>query len=642
VNVKTYKICLVDLGTGSSTALLPLSVGLLSSYISNEFNKSNLIKVEVDIKLFPPESEESFSALLNYDLIGFSTYVWNIENSLFLAKKIKEKNNAIKIVLGGYSIPKPGNGIQEFFHRYKFIDFLVHGEGEKSFYLLVNHLINKTEINDPLFPNAISGMINEKLVEALLGQDRIESLDDIPSPFLNGVFDKVLKDYGDKISGALWETDRGCPFACTFCDWGDSAVQKIKRYDIERLIEEINWMGANRIQYIFNCNANFGILFDRDLEIANHIANAKLKFGYPTFFTTNWTKNSHDKIIQIAKVLSNAGIQGDITLSLQSRNKLTLSAIKRVNLSDEKLIALKKEFHKELIPTYTELILPLPEETVKSIKETLGYLMNFEDHGYFIFYPCSILINTEMASTEYIEKYKIKTIKNIVPVARKLSSAMYVGEQDALVVETSTMNEKDWAEMWILTSFAMTLYNHRVIFYLMKYFALAQKTIKPLQFLEILLNLSREQGNEYPFLSELMNLFNNQIQLIRRGLGVTQVPQDSNELKLTAHECALVKIIFNKNSFYQEICKVLKLVLDKENFIEAVNILGINLALLPDYEPSFGSFNIGVLEKNIFNLTDNHRLTASIRSSGVQFGSKDEFMKSLVKGGRRVPLNQIN
>jgi hypothetical protein len=176
----------------------------------------------------------------------------------------------------------------------------------------------------------------------------------------------------------------------------------------------------------------------------------------------------------------------------------------------------------------------------------------------------------------------------------------------------------------------------------MKYLALAQKTIKPLQFLKILLNLSREQGNEYPFLYELMNLFNNQIQLIRRGLGVTQVPQDSNELKLTAHECALAKIIFNKNRFNQEICKVLKLVLDKKKFVEAVNILGINLALLPDYEPSFRSFNIGVLEKNIFNLTDNHRLTASIRSSGVQFGSKDEFMKSLVKGGRRVPLNQIN
>ena len=140
--MKPFKILLFDLGTGSTTALLPLGIGLLSSYIKSKFNTFNGPEVEINIKLFLPENDIEFNSLLNYDLIGFATYVWNIENSLFLAKKIKSANKSIKIVLGGYSIPKPGNGIKDFFDQHKYIDFLVHGEGEKSFYLLLVKILH--------------------------------------------------------------------------------------------------------------------------------------------------------------------------------------------------------------------------------------------------------------------------------------------------------------------------------------------------------------------------------------------------------------------------------------------------------------------------------------------------------------------
>jgi hypothetical protein len=139
-----------------------------------------------------------------------------------------------------------------------------------------------------------------------------------------------------------------------------------------------------------------------------------------------------------------------------------------------------------------------------------------------------------------------------------------------------------------------------------------------------------------------MTIFENQIDFIKKGLGVTQIPLNSGELKLTAHECALIRIIFNKDQFYQEICKVLYCYLDKKSYIEAVNILDINLAMLPDYEPSVKSFDISVLEKNIFNITNYNKASTLITSKGSLHSNKDEFMKSLVKGGRRVSLNQLN
>ena len=91
-----------------------------------------------------------------------------------------------------------------------------------------------------------------------------------------------------------------------------------------------------------------------------HPDDVKEKYGFPKYFTTNWLKNSHEKIINIARILQSAGITTDITLSVQSLNERTLEIIKRKNLTDEKMFLLKKIFHDEKIPTYTELILPFP------------------------------------------------------------------------------------------------------------------------------------------------------------------------------------------------------------------------------------------------------------------------------------------
>ena len=107
--------------------------------------------------------------------------------------------------------------------------------------------------------------------------ERIQNLDDLPSLFLNGVFDQMIKQYGSGITGALWESNRGCPYSCTFCDWGNSDVSKVKKFDMDRLYQEINWISNNGFYYIFLADANFGIFRQRDLEIAGWIADLNQK-----------------------------------------------------------------------------------------------------------------------------------------------------------------------------------------------------------------------------------------------------------------------------------------------------------------------------------------------------------------------------
>ena len=53
---------------------------------------------------------------------------------------------------------------------------------------------------------------------------------EIPSPMLSGVFDDIIKNNPDYVFNITLETNRGCPFQCTFCDWGSLTYAKIRKF----------------------------------------------------------------------------------------------------------------------------------------------------------------------------------------------------------------------------------------------------------------------------------------------------------------------------------------------------------------------------------------------------------------------------
>ena len=112
-----------------------------------------------------------------------------------------------------------------------------------------------------------------------------------------------MKKYNNKYKNVTWgiiyETMRGCPYHCAFCDIGDSYHNKVKKYNIERIYKDIDWMSKNKIEYVSIADSNWGI-FERDIDISKYVVDNKLKYGYPKHWDVTFAKNNYDRVFKIA------------------------------------------------------------------------------------------------------------------------------------------------------------------------------------------------------------------------------------------------------------------------------------------------------------------------------------------------------
>ena len=211
--------------------------------------------------------------MINPAVVGLSSYVWNVSYNEALASAIKNRYPKCKIIIGGAETP---NKSKNFFVNKPYIDYLVHQEGELSFTGLLQSFIG---LRDEETVPGIS--INRAGKTLMTGpSQRVIDLSNVPSPYTMGLFDKLPEMYPGKIWNAIIETNRGCPFMCTFCDWGGVTFSKVKKFNLERIQEELDWMGQNKIEIVTNTDANFGIFKDRDMQITNMLIDTKQKYGY--------------------------------------------------------------------------------------------------------------------------------------------------------------------------------------------------------------------------------------------------------------------------------------------------------------------------------------------------------------------------
>ena len=102
----------------------------------------------------------------------------------------------------------------------------------------------------------------------------------------------------------MFETNRGCPFTCTYCAWGIAALSKVRKFPMDRIFSELEYVAEkvpNAPTWFF-ADANFGIL-QRDVEIAERIAHIKKKNNELKTIVIYESKNTPDRNMQIAKFL---------------------------------------------------------------------------------------------------------------------------------------------------------------------------------------------------------------------------------------------------------------------------------------------------------------------------------------------------
>ena len=190
----------------------------------------------------------------------------------------------------------------------------------------------------------------------------------MPSPYLEGVFDGLISAHPEVQWVGLWETNRGCPFTCAYCDWGSATKNRVVARDIEELYQEVDWFSRSQVEFIFCCDANFSLL-DQDLDIVRRVAANKARHGFPKALSVQSTKNFTDRSYEIYRVMSEAGLSKGVSLSLQSVHPDTLEAIRRKNIPAETFRHAQERLTSLGIETFTDIILGLPNETYDSFVE---------------------------------------------------------------------------------------------------------------------------------------------------------------------------------------------------------------------------------------------------------------------------------
>ncbi|MDH5238358.1 MAG: radical SAM protein, partial [Acidimicrobiia bacterium] len=254
-------------------------------------------------------------------------------------------------------------------------------------------------------------------------RDRIADLDTIPSPILGGLFESFA---AGPIEHIVMETNRGCPYGCTFCDWGSATASRIRKFDMDRVKAELDWIARSQIHNIGIADANFGI-FARDVELAEYIVELNKEHGFPRAVGPNYAKNTVKHLRPIIESWANAGILADGKVALQSMDEETLTAIRRKNIKTEKYNQLAEEFRQNQLPLSVDIMMGLPGSTIESFANDMQSIIDRDVHA--AIHETTLLPNSPMNAADYRAEHGI-TAK--------------VGD---IVKETSSYTRDEWDHM---------------------------------------------------------------------------------------------------------------------------------------------------------------------------------------------------
>lgn len=226
------------------------------------------------------------------DIVAFACYCWNAGMIFDLSRLTKQVLPEIKIILGG---PEVGPIAEKVLKENPAADVVVRGEGEETFSELLKHYINrKKDLKD------IQGISYRQNDTIHSNPDRplLESLDDIPSPYLSGVLQPR-----DQVT--YLETYRGCPYRCAYCYEG-KGYSKLRYYSAERIKQEIDM-------------------------IMNHAAVTSFSFVDPVF---NLNRKKTQELCHSLSAANNRGIRlHTIEIASELMDEETIKDFKRANVA---------------------------------------------------------------------------------------------------------------------------------------------------------------------------------------------------------------------------------------------------------------------------------------------------------------------
>lgn len=432
----------------------PLNVASIAAYLQKEMG----CDVVVELFKFPDDliarCEESFP-----DILGLANYLWNYELVCHISRVVKRRSPGTMVVMGGPNATLTAEWMQHHFGKSD-SDFYVSWAGEIPFAALVRSALdNDGDIGRVHCDPNIHGLWHRRAdtgaVTEIPTRSSIKNLDDIPSPYLTGLLDSFIRDRG---LIPLIETTRGCPYKCTFCDWGVATMGKVTHFSVERVKAEIAHCAAHsRDERITFGDANFGMLKDHNLEIAKYLRHLRDTTGYPGKVIMTWTQAKSDLTFQIADLLRDMSM---MSTSSQSLDLAVLRNIKRHNISADEYRRLVKFCREKGIDSYGEVILPLPGETMAGFLDGLRFLF---DAGvdFLNINGLNLLEGAEMNTPAQRREYGMRTKWRLLENCYGVYWDEAVVESQEMVVATKDFSESDYMSVRTLSWLIQMSWNLR-------------------------------------------------------------------------------------------------------------------------------------------------------------------------------------
>ncbi len=350
------------------------------------------------------------------DLIGFSTYIWNIEETLKICEILKMVLPSIKILLGGPEVSFDGKQILE---DKPFIDFIIYGEGEVTFKELAEEFINNSESYENIL-----GLIYRKGEIIYKNRERplIKNLDTIPSPYLN-----VGNEFENKI--VYYESSRGCPFGCEFCL--SSTIHGVRYFGIERVKKDLEQLIEGKVNQVKFVDRTFNANKKHIMAIMNFIIDKN-----PVDINFHFEVTAHlldEETLEFLRNVKEGLFQFEI--GVQSTNDETINVVGRTTDFDKLVYVVERIKSYKNIHQHLDLIAGLPYEGYTTFKKSfndvydirpeklqLGFLkllkgsglrLNEKEYGYKYLNapPYEVLENNYITYGEII---KLKSIEDLV------------------------------------------------------------------------------------------------------------------------------------------------------------------------------------------------------------------------------------
>jgi len=409
--VPVYAVFQADIGP-------PLSLGMLTAatraHDDGALNEHFEIRRSEDVASFL----DDLATRSGPAIMLCSNYVWSAEANLEAARQAKAINPDLLVIHGGPSTPKYELDAEAYFATHPdIVDVTVRAEGEHTLCDVLGALAAELPAWDL---GALAGVQGISYRDPATGamvrtedRDRNATLDELPSPYLTGEFDHLHPSVWDH-AYAIFETNRGCPYGCTFCDWGSSTLSRIRKFTLDRVFAEMEWAAERKLPSWVVADANLGIM-SRDVEVVEKMAELRGGHGAPTILGFNVAKNTTKHLTAIVNRLVDAGIAPHVSLALQTRDEETLDAVRRQNISTDHYVAMAASFRRHGLPLQADLMLGLPGQTPDSLRGDLQFLIEHEVP--LRVWITQLLPNSPMNDPEYREEWAIRADENGVVMA---------------------------------------------------------------------------------------------------------------------------------------------------------------------------------------------------------------------------------